>query len=417
VQRIDTLVIGAGQSGLAMSRCLTDASVEHVVLERGEVAERWKRASWDSLRLLTPRWQARLPGWSYHGPDADGYMDWREAVSYLEGFSRSFPAPLVTGVEVRTVRRHADRFLVETSEGSWLADQVVIATGDCQRARIPDFGARLHPDVLQLDSTRYRNPAQIPAGGVLVVGAAATGIQLAAELQASGHPVTLSVSRHTRLPRTYRGRDILWWLDRMGVLDERADQVADMRTSRDQPSLQLVGTPDRRDLDLVSLLRTDVRLVGRALDGNGHTVHLDDDLVENTVAADVKLARLVERIDAHASATGVAAALPPAPSFEPTPLMTSPESLDLRREGIRTVLWATGFRRSYAWLDVPVLDRDGEILHAGGVTPVPGLYVMGLRFLRRRKSSFIDGAADDARDLSVHLLTHRMSRRPRRAVA
>lgn len=417
MRRIDTLVVGGGQSGLAMSRSLTDAGVEHVVLERGRVADRWRRASWDSLRLLTPRWQARLPGWRYEGPEPDGYMRWREVVAYLDGYASSFSAPVVTGVEVRSVRFLEHRFLIATSDGSWLADHLVVATGDCQKAKIPRLADRLPRTVVQTDATRYRNPADLPPGGVLVVGASSTGVQLAAELQASGRPVTLAVGRHTRLPRRYRGRDILWWLDVMGVFDQRADQVTDLRASTEQPSLQLVGSPEGRDLDLLTLMGEGVRVVGRVIEADGSTVHLGDDLIEVTVAADVKLARLRERIDTFIRDRGMEGSVPPAPPFTPTPLLASPDRIDLAAEGIRSVVWATGYARDYDWLEIPVLDRGGEIRHVGGVTPVPGLYVMGLRFLRRRKSSFIDGAGQDARDLTTHILTRRIERRSVRATA
>jgi putative flavoprotein involved in K+ transport len=417
MRRIEAVVVGGGQSGLAMSRCLTDVGVEHVVLERGEVGERWRRASWDSLRLLTPRWQARLPGWTYDGSDPDGYMHWRETVGYLEGFARSFAAPLVTGVSVTSVRQHAGRFIVDSTGGAWLTDHVVVATGDCQETRRPAFASRLSSALVQIDPTRYRNPGDLPEGGVLVVGSSATGVQLAHELHASGRPVTMAVGRHTRLPRTYRGRDILWWLDRMGILDERADQVPDLIASREQPSLQLVGTPDRRDLGLTQLARAGVRLVGRALDGRERTVRVEEDLIETTVAADVKLAKLLERVERFIAERGLGGGLPSPDPFEPTLFPSSPDRIELAAEGIRSVLWATGYRRDYGWLHLPVLDASGEIIHAGGVTPVPGLYVLGLRFLRRRKSSFIDGAADDARDLTTHIVTRRMAKRADRAVA
>jgi putative flavoprotein involved in K+ transport len=225
--------------------------------------------------------------------------------------------------------------------------------------------------------------------------------------------VTLAVGRHTRLPRTYRGKDIMYWLDRMGLLDESIDDVSDLKSSRNQPSLQLVGRPDRTPLDLPALQESGVRLVGRAVAVDGRRIRFADDLDVYTDAADRKLARLLERIDDHISLSGmteVSCDVGPRMPFVPMP---APTELDLRLAGIRTVIWATGFRGSYPWLEVPVLDERGEIRHDGGITPAPGLYVLGLRFLRRRKSTFIDGVGDDARDLAAHIavrLAHRETR-------
>jgi putative flavoprotein involved in K+ transport len=263
---------------------------------------------------------------------------------------------------------------------------------------------QLDPDVVQVVPSRYRNPRQLPEGGVLVVGASSTGVQLADEIHASGRPVTLAVGRHTRLPRVYRGRDILWWLDAMGVFDESVGEVFDLASSRAQPSLQLVGRPDRATLDLPVLEARGVRLVGRLVGAEGSRVSLADDLVARTVAADARLARLVQRIDVFAARTGLDAEVGPPEPFRPFLWPAdAPTGLDLHAEGIRTVVWATGFRRLYPWLKVPVLDERGEIRHEGGVTAVPGLYVIGLYFLRRRKSSFIDGVGGDALELTAHL--------------
>lgn len=404
MRTIDTIIIGGGQAGLALSRSLTDRGVAHVIFERGRIGERWRNERWESLRLLTPRWQSRLPGFRYTGDDPDGYMSSGEVVDYLESYASSFAAPVHEGVSVTRVVPHPDGFEVFTDAGAWRSRAVVIATGDCQMPAVPALAADLDPSLHQTDPTRYRNPDQLPTGGVLVVGASATGLQLAHEIHASGRPVTLSVSRHTRLPRTYRGRDILAWLDEMDVLSERAEDVRDLPSSRAQPSLQLVGTPGRRTLDLRTAQTLGIRLVGRTRSANGGLVRFDDNLTEDIVAADLKLVRLRRKIDEHIAASAWADLTPGPPPIDMIDVPEAPDSLDLGPEGIETVLWATGYRRSYPWLDVPVLDDSGEVLHDGGVTEWPGLYVMGLRFLRRRNSSFIDGQALDAEEIADHLL-------------
>jgi putative flavoprotein involved in K+ transport len=407
MRRTQAVVIGGGQAGLATSRCLVEAGVDHVVLERGRVGERWRSERWESLRLLTPNWQSRLPGFRYRGPDPDGYMTMPEVAEFLERYARSFDAPLEPGTTVLGVDRRGAGYVVTTDRGDWLAASVVIATGHCDTPFVPAIARGLAADVLQLVPTRYRNPGELPAGGVLVVGASASGAQLADEIHASGRPVTLAVGRHTRLPRVYRGRDILWWLDAMGVLDEAVEDVFDAAVSREQPSLQLVGRLDRATLDLPTLEAKGVRLVGRAAAVDGRRVFFEDDLVSHTAAADARLARLVARIDGFAARTGLEAEVGPPEPFRPFfwPA-AAPTEIDLRAEGIRTVIWATGFRRLYPWLRLPLFDARGEIRHAGGVTEAPGLYVIGLYFLRRRNSSFIDGVGQDALALAARLVDH-----------
>jgi putative flavoprotein involved in K+ transport len=404
MQRIDTIVVGGGQAGLAMSRCLRDRGIEHVVFERGRVAERWRSERWDSLRLLTPNWQSRLPGYRYAGGEPDSYMTMPEVVGYLEGYARSFGAPIEESTAVVSVEPVDGGYRVATQRGSWEARNVVIATGYCDVPFVPSLAAALPPDVAQVVPTRYRNPRELPEGGVLVVGASASGVQLADEIHASGRPVTLAVGRHMRLPRRYRGRDILWWLDAMGLFDETGDDVYEIEVSRRQPSLQLVGRPDRATLDLPLLEGRGVRLVGRAIGVNRALVSFADDLVAHTAAADVKLAQLLARIDAFVASAGLESEVGPAEPFQPFLWPApAPEAIDLRSEGIRTVVWATGFRRQYPWLKVKVLDERGELRHTGGVTPAPGLYALGLSFQRRRKSTFIDGVGDDARELADHI--------------
>jgi len=398
VNYIDTLVIGGGQAGLAMSRCLSDRSVDHVIVERGRVAERWRTERWDSLRLLTPNWQTRLPGFRYSGPEPDSYMSMAQLIDFFEQYAASFDAPIQSDTAVLAVERAGSQFRVQTSRGTWLARHVVVATGYSDLPLIPPLARRLSPRVVQIVPTQYRNPAQLPPGGVLVVGASATGVQLADEIHASGRRVTLAVGRHQRLPRTYRGRDILWWLDTMGVFDATEEDVFNVQTSRSQTSLQLVGRSDIPSLDIVFLKRHGVRVLGRLVDAQYEQATFDDDLVATAAASDVKLAQLLLRIDAFIPSTGLGAAGPAEP-FAPTwpsALNTPRATIDLRNDGINTVVWATGFKRRYPWLKIPVLDERGDIRHRAGITPEPGLFVLGMHFQRRRKSAFIDGVGDDA---------------------
>jgi putative flavoprotein involved in K+ transport len=302
----------------------------------------------------------------------------------------------VTDTTVLSVERAADRFRVVTNRGAWCADSVVVATGYCDRPAVPNASRGLAASITQVVPADYRRPGQLPDGGVLVVGASSTGVQLADEIQRSGRQVTLAVGRHTRLPRRYRGQDILWWLDRLGVLSQSADAVHAIEISRQQPSLQLVGAPDHSSLDLAILHERGVRIVGRVRHISRDRISLGDDLVASTAAADIKMAEILARIDQFIAANDLPATQPE--PFRPTwPLATeTPDRLDLRSEGIKTVIWATGYRRAYPWLRVPVLDAAGEIMQRGGITPVPGLYVLGMNFQRRRNSSFIDGVGADA---------------------
>jgi len=327
-----------------------------------------------------------------------------QVIDYLEGYSRSFRAPVEQQTTVLALNSDEPGFRVTTDRGIWWSRKVVIATGYCDLPWVPAIARRLPQDILQIVPSSYRNPDELPKGGVLIVGASASGIQLADEIRASGRPVTVAVGRHTRLPRTYRGRDILWWLEVMGLLDQTPDDVYDFEASREQPSLQLVGRPDHSTLDLPLLEKRGVRLAGRLMGVDGHLVHFEDDLVAYTAAADAKLAVLLHRIDDFVSRTGLEGEVkesnPFFPFLWPAP---APQEINLLHEGISAVLWATGFRRSYPWLKIPVLDQRGEIIHRRGITPEPGLYVLGLQFMRRRKSAFIDGVGQDAMELTEHI--------------
>ncbi len=403
--RTTVIVIGAGHTGLAVSYFLTRRGIDHIILERGDVGHSWRTERWDSLRLLTPNWLSRLPGAPYTGPDPDGYLTMPEVVDFLAAYAGRIEAPVRTGVRVTSVRREGENYRVDTTSGPFEAAAVVIATGACNTPKVPDVAAALPDDLLQLTPHRYRNPGQVPDGGVLVVGAAATGAQIAGELQDAGRQVTLAVGEHVRMPRTYRGHDVLWWMDATGVWDETSDQIDDLVRARHLPSPQLVGSPDRATLDLNSLTARGVRLTGRLAGVRDGVAQFSGSLKNVVTLADLKLHRLLGTFDDWAAEHGLdddhGAAERPRPTVVPDkPVLT----VDLAGEAIRTVVWATGYVADHSWLDIPVLDRKGRLRHDGGVvTASPGLYRIGLPVLRRRKSTFIHGAGDDAREIVDHL--------------
>ena len=408
VNRIPTVVIGAGHAGLAVSHLLSQRGIDHVVLERGAVANTWRHERWDSLRLLTPNWQARLPGFAYAGDDPDGFMTMPEVIDFIASFARHVEAPVETRTTVESLRRDDDRYVVASHSRSWEARSVVVASGGFNRAKVPAIASALPAEVESVTAFEYKRPDQLREGGVLVVGASSTGIQLADEIHRSGRPVTVSVGEHVRMPRTYRGRDIQWWLDRVGRLDERYDEVDDLVRARHVPSPQLVGTPERRTVDLNALTSQGVRLVGRISAINDGTALFSGSLRNVCSLADLKQIRLLDLVDEWADESGVSGEVAEPERFPDTVVEENPAlSLDLTDGTIGTVLWATGYQPDYSWLEIPVFDRKGEIKHDGGVVAeAPGLYRIGLNFLRRRKSSFIHGAEDDAVDLTEHLATY-----------
>lgn len=402
---IPTVVIGAGHAGLAVSYLLGQRGIDHVVLERGDVANTWRTERWDSLRLLTPNWQARLPGFSYQGDDPDGFMTMPEVVDFIDGYAGYIGAPVETNTAVELLRKDGDRYVLASRDRSWEARSVVVASGAYNQAKVPAIASDLPAGVDSVTAFDYKRPDQLRDGGVLVVGASATGVQLAEEIHRSGRPVTLSVGEHVRMPRTYRGRDIQWWMDRIGRLDERYDEVDDLVRARHVPSPQLVGTPERRTADLNALTGQGVRLVGRISAINDDTAYFSGSLRNVCSLADLKQIRLLDLIDEWITENGLDGDVPEPERFSDTTVDEDPAlSLDLTDGTIETVLWATGYKSDYSWVDIPIFDRKGEMRHDGGVvTDSPGLYRIGLNFLRRRKSSFIHGAEDDANDLTDHL--------------
>ncbi len=390
-----------------MSKCLSDRSIDHVVIERGQVANSWKTERWDSLRLLTPNWQSRLPGFSYSGDDPDGFMTMPEVIAFIEEYATVIDAPVDTETTVTSVSLVDDGYHVVTDKGTWRCQAVVLASGACNVAHVPNFAEALPSHIDSLTPMDYRTPDQLADGGVMVVGASATGLQLAEEIHRSGRPVTISVGEHVRMPRTYRGRDIQWWMHASGRLDEDLAEVDDIVRARGVPSPQLVGTPERVTLDLNSLTNIGVRLRGRLGSIHDGKAQFSGGLRNQCALADLKMARLLKLFDEWASENGVDDDVDPPERYPDTVVDDSPPmALDLTNGEIQTVLWATGFRPDYRWLEVDVLDHKGRVKHDGGVTISPGVYLIGTPFLRRRKSSFIHGATDDATDLADHLATH-----------
>jgi putative flavoprotein involved in K+ transport len=399
-------IVGAGQAGLAMSKHLTDRAVDHVVLERGRIAERWQSERWDSLKLLTPNWMSRLPSWQYRGSDPEGFMTMPEITRYLTDYAASFSAPVLDETTVFSARRTDAGFALDTSRGPMASRFLVVATGAAAIPAIPEMAGSVPGDVHQTSPKHYKNPDGLPEGRVLVVGASASGVQLADEIHASGRAVTLAVGSHTRVPRNYRGFDTHLWLDQMGTLDRPYDSVADIDAARRAPSLQLVGGRDGEDLDLVALQQRGVELAGRVAEISGSTVSFADDLTDTCAAADSANGKLLDRMDQWALKTGLDPELDD--PTRPAPVNTSRavHRADLGRNEISTIVWATGYRPDYSWIHMDAVDASGQIAHDGGiVTAVPGMYLLGLPFMRTRRSTFIDGVGRDAEALCAHLVS------------
>ena len=417
---VTVVVVGAGPAGLAVSHELTARGVDHVVLDRGRTAESWRSRRWDSLRLLSPAWATRLPGLP-PAPDPDAFLTAGELVDVLDRYAADAAAPVVEHADVLSVRRCDDRYRVVSTAGSWTASAVVLATGDAVVPAVPATGRHLPRDVHQLAPDAYRRPSQLPDGGVLVVGASASGVQLADELAASGREVVLAVGRHTRMVRTYRGMDVYWWMQRLGSLDRSIDSAPDRAAALSEPSLQLAGHGPSarrpRDLSLPALAARGVRLTGRVTGASEGRVFLADDLLHTTAAADARFVRFLQRVDRHVRRTGLQGVVLDA---GPTPARlastASPIELSLAGSGIRTVLWATGYRRSHPWLHVPVLERGGDVVHRHGVTASPGLYVVGWRWQTRRSSSFLAGMGEDATSVVTDLVRRLDRHRPQQQV-
>ena len=408
----DTVIVGAGHAGLAVSRLLSAAGREHVILERGRVGERWRSQRWDSLHLLTPNWMTRLPGFSYRGPDPDGYLAAAAFAGCLDDYAASFDAPVIerTTVEELSRARPGRSYRVVTDRGTWQASNIVVATGPHGTPQIPGaVRAGGLGSVELLTAQQYRNPAQLPPGGVLVVGASSSGVQIADELARAGRPVVLSVGRHTRMPRRYRGMDIFWWLESTGRLARTIDDVPDATAARRETSLQLAGRnrPElfAQNLDLAVLQANGVRLAGHLQQVNGGRAWFRDDLEDTVRAADRQMLRFLNVVDDYVRRAGLGREVWEPVRPRPVELPTPVACLNLIAEPISTIVLATGYRPYHPWLRLPISGPDGSIQQYRGITAAPGMYVVGQRFQHRRDSGFIDGARHDAQAVVRHLLS------------
>lgn len=402
-ERTDTVVIGAGQAGLAVSYCLTQQQRQHVVLEKDRIGEAWRSGKWDSFTLVSPNWTLRLPGFHYDGDDPDGYFTRDDVVQYLEDYVRLFDPPVQTGVTVTCVREAPDGLLVETNRGDFIADDVIIATGPFQKPRIPDYAAQIAPHIHQLHSSQYRKPADLPPGAVLVVGSGQSGCQITDELCQQSRRVYLCTSKVRRLPRRYRGREIFSWIEALGMFDNAVDKLPSP-AERFTPNPQLTGKDGGRSLNLHQFALDGVTLLGRLQHANGATLSITGDLMENLAAADKPDAEIRKAIDSYVEKNG----LHVPPEDHPPALRAGYDceiitELDLDAAGITSIIWAAGYGFNFNWIQFPIFDEYGYPVHQRGVTNQPGLYFIGLQWLHNLKSGLFYGIGDDAEHISAHI--------------
>ena len=406
IERVQTLVVGGGQAGLAMSHMLTKRGCPHLVLERGRIAERWRTERWDGLRFQFPNWSVQLPDFPFPHTDPNGFATSSEIVEFISAYAAFVAAPIRCGVSVVALRAQdgGTGFVAETSDGRIKADNVVVATGPYQHPVIPSL-LQGDADVLQVHASQYKSPDLLPPGGVLVVGSGASGAQIAEELFRAGRRVYLSVGRHTRVPRRYRGRDLIWWLSEMGL-----DRTTAEERGPDRAKPLITGAFGGDTIDFRRFAAEGVTLLGRVQAFHQGIVDLAPDLAKRLAYGDVSYSVFLDRVDAHVQRRALDTPEDPsARSVWPDPpCLTEPlRHLDLRAAKISAVVWATGYAYEFGWLDVPVLNAHGQPVHRQGVTNVPGLYFLGLRWLSNFKSSLLSGIGEDAARLAAHIAAAR----------
>ena len=401
-EQIETVIIGGGQAGLAMSYHLGQLGREHIVLERGRIAERWRSERWDSLAFQFPNSMIRLPGYAYEGDEPEGFMHRDRVVGFIEEYARRIAPPIRCGIRVTGLdSSQAGRLLVQTDSFTLEAANVVLATGPYQVPSVPAFSVALPFGTYQVTANRYANAGQLPPGSVLVVGSGGSGCQIAEDLLQSGRGVYLSVGRHRRVPRRYRGKDFGWWQEKTGASDRTVDSLPP-----DELRPLLTGVSGGQDVDLRRLARQGVTLVGRLREICGGQLLFASDLEENLARGDEAFDQFTRSVDEYILKHGLAA--PAEPQRDPPATVQSPSpsairDLDIRSAGVTSVIWATGYRYDFGWVKCPALDASGRPVHRRGVTAVPGVYFLGLPRLHKVKSAFLWGVGEDAAYLAQHI--------------
>jgi putative flavoprotein involved in K+ transport len=402
-ERVDVAIIGAGQAGLATSWFLTQAGIDHVVLEAGRVAETWRTRRWDSFCLVTPNWGVNLPGANYGGPDPDGFMPLTEIVDYFQGWADSFQAPVQSNTQVSSLRKDGDDFVLQLPGSAVRAGSVVVATGGYQRAHLPAGSQHLPLSAHQVLAEDYRNPDDLPPGAVLVVGSGQTGCQLAEEIHAAGRTVLLACGRCPWTPRQIEGRDFVLWSRESGWLDRTLDKLPSP-AARLGANVQATGNRGGHDMHYRTLHAKGIELLGRYAGAEGSTVYFADDLAASVDFGDARLKDMLRSFEMYCSAIGRKA-----PDFEfPEPLrLKTRTEVDIDREGIGTVIWTSGYRPDYGWISLPVFDEMGFPIQVAGCTSVKGLYFMGVPWMRKFKSAILYGVAEDAELVAQHIIENR----------
>jgi putative flavoprotein involved in K+ transport len=396
------VVIGGGQAGLAMSAVLQRRGLEHVVLERRQVGERWRTERWESLRFQFPNWTLELPGYAYSGDDPNGFAHWRQILRIIESYAADDRALVREHTEVTGLSADELGFVLSVADATIRARHVVVATGPFQRPRIPELSEGVAPHVLQTDPTRYRRAEDLPDGAVLVVGSGASGCQIGDELLRAGRTVFLSVSRHRRVPRRFRGKDVYWWLDRMGRFAQTIDSFPERQWP---PSTVVTGVDGGYDVDVRQMAADGIRVLGRVVGASDGTLTLASSANEVLDEADAAFGSFL------VAARDFAAANPDVELNEEEEIgspvryteVAEVESLDLQRENVVAIIWATGYEYDYSWLHLPVLDGRGRPLQQRGISPVPGLYFLGLHWMHTFKSGLLSGVGSDAEYIAEHI--------------